>query len=62
MSARLCRRSPTMRPKANTRAKGMSGIAAHWRRFVSGVGFSKAEAEFAPLKPPPFVPSCLIAT
>lgn len=28
----------------------MSGIAAHWRRFVSGVGFSKAEAEFAPLK------------
>ncbi len=62
MSARPWRRSPTMRPKASTSAKGMSGMAAHWRKFVSGVGFSNADAEFAPLKPPPLVPSCLMAT
>ena len=31
-------------------------------RFESGVGFSSGCAEFVPKKPPPFVPSCLIAT
>ena len=32
------------------------------RKFVSGVGFSKVVAELAFRKPPPFVPSCLIAS
>ena len=31
------------------------------RKFASGVGFSKGWAELALKKPPPLVPSCLIA-
>ena len=31
-------------------------------RLEKGVGFSRAFAEFAPLYPPPFVPSCFGAT
>ena len=41
---------------------GSARIARHWSRFESGVGFSSGCAEFALKKPPPFVPSCLIAT
>ena len=31
-------------------------------RFENGVGFSSGTAEFGPYQPPPFVPSCLMAT
>ena len=39
----------------------MTRIPRHSSRFVSGVGFSKGWAEFALKKPPPLVPSCLMA-
>ncbi len=61
-SARPWRRSATMRPKLRMRVKGNSRMARHSSKFARGVGFSRAEAEFAPLKPPPLVPSCLMAT
>ena len=32
------------------------------RRLLHGLGFSKGCDEFGPKKPPPLVPSCLIAT
>ena len=47
--ARPCRRSATKRPKLNTSANGMSKSEMHCTRFVRGVGFSRALAEFTPL-------------
>ena len=41
---------PTLNSKANE------------RKFVSPVGFSKGSAPFALKKPPPLVPSCLMAS
>jgi hypothetical protein len=43
-------------------ALGIAKIASIWRKFESGVGFSKGWAALAFMKPPPFVPSILIAT
>ena len=43
-------------------ATGMRRMATISSRLVSGVGFSKGWAEFALKKPPPLVPSCLIAS
>ncbi|MMZ71081.1 hypothetical protein D1872_343180 [compost metagenome] len=44
--------------------KGSAAEMAHIDRIsitlVSGLGFSNGCAEFAPKKPPPFVPKCLI--
>ena len=39
----------------------MSRIASISRKFESGVGFSNGCAELTLKKPPPFVPSCLMA-
>ena len=40
----------------------MTKIASNWMKLVSGVGFSNGCAEFALKKPPPLVPSILIAS
>ncbi len=40
----------------------MAKIESIWIKFESGVGFSNGCAAFALRKPPPFVPSILIAT
>ena len=53
-------RGPCGRTCSRARA-GISRIASTSRKFESGVGFSSGCAEFALKKPPPFVPSCLIA-
>ena len=54
--------SPTIRPKQNTRPAGIRKIDSIWTKFDSGVGFSKGCAELALKKPPPLVPSILIAS
>ena len=51
----------TMRPNMNTWATGISRIASTSRKFVRPFGFSNGTAELLSKKPPPFVPSCLIA-
>ena len=56
------RRLPRKRPKASMVAAGMATMAPMASRFVIGLGFSKGWAELAPKKPPPFSPSCLIAS
>ena len=53
--------SPTITPNVKQSAAGISRIASTSRKFESGVGFSNGCAEFTLKKPPPFVPSCLIA-
>ena len=55
-------RSLTSRPKVKHSAAGISRIASTSRKFDSGVGFSNGCAELTLKKPPPLVPSCLIAT
>ena len=49
-------------PKVKHSAAGMSRIASISRKLESGVGFSNGCAEFTLKKPPPLVPSCLMAT
>ncbi len=61
-TAQPWRRSPTSRPKVKQSAAGMSRIASTSRKFDSGVGFSNGCAELTLKKPPPLVPSCLMAT
>ena len=51
-----------MRPNVNVRPAGIAKIASIESRLLSGVGFSNGCAAFAFMKPPPFVPSCLIAS
>ena len=41
--------------------RGDGRMESIWRKLVSGVGFSKGCAELAFQKPPPLVPSCLMA-
>ena len=60
-SAHPCRRSRTMIPKVRHSAAGMSRIERVSRRLESGVGFSNGCAELTLKKPPPLVPSCLMA-
>ena len=57
-----CRRSPARRPNANAKANGIARMSTRCKKFVNVVGFSNGCAEFALRKPPPLVPSCLIAT
>ncbi len=54
-----CRR-PCCRT-CSTAPPGISRIASTSRKFDSGVGFSNGCAELTLKKPPPLVPSCLIA-
>ena len=54
--------SPTACPKAKQSAAGIKKIASICTILLSAVGFSNGCAEFAPKKPPPLVPSNLIAS
>ena len=60
--AQPCRWSFAMRPKVKVSPAGIAKIRNIERKFVSGFGFSKGCAALALMKPPPFVPSCLIAS
>ncbi len=60
-TAQPWRVSPTILPKVKQSAAGISRIASTSRKFDSGVGFSNGCAELTLKKPPPLVPSCLIA-
>ena len=51
-----------MIPKVKQRATGMSRMESISRKLDRGVGFSKGWAELALKKPPPFEPSCFMAT
>ncbi len=54
--------SPTMRPKTLVRAAPSAKIEIIWTKLHSAVGFSNGWAALTLKKPPPFVPSILIAT
>ena len=60
-TAQPCRRSPTISPNVQHDAAAMSRIESISRKFESDVGFSSGWAELALKKPPPLVPSCLMA-
>ena len=53
-------RSRTILPKVMTHAPGRSIIEYSSMRSEIIVGFSIGVVEFAPMKPPPLVPKCLI--
>ena len=56
------RRLPTMRPKvARQRRRDQQDRSSISTKFESAVGFSNGIAELTLKKPPPLVPSCLIA-
>ena len=61
-TAQPWRVSPTMRPKVKHSAAGIRKIDSISTKFESGVGFSYGCAELALKKPPPLVPSILIAS
>ena len=61
-TARPWRRSLTMRPNVNAKANGMMTIAHISMKLLNGPVFSNGCAEFTLKKPPPLVPSCLMAT
>ncbi len=61
-SARASRMAPTVRPKATTQAKPSMFMITSSMRLVIELGFSNGWAELALKKPPPLVPSCLIAS
>jgi hypothetical protein len=54
--------SPTMRPKVKHSAPPSEKMARIWTKLASGVGFSYGCAALALKKPPPLVPSILMAT
>ena len=56
------RRSPTMIPYARGSANGMTSSRKISKRLVRAFGFSNGCAELALKKPPPLVPSSLIAS
>ena len=60
-SAQPCRVSPTISRTCSKAPPGISRIASNSRKLDSGVGFSNGCAELTLKKPPPLVPSCLIA-
>ena len=62
MMAQPWRWSPTIRPNMKHSAAGIRKMARLCRKLVSGVGFSNGCAELALKKPPPLVPSSLIAS
>ena len=51
-----------MRPKVAVSAAGISRMKSISTKFENAVGFSNGIAELTLKKPPPLVPSCLIAT
>ena len=51
-----------MRPYMNTSAAGMISTSSISTRLVNPVGFSNGWAELTLKKPPPLVPSSLIAS
>ncbi len=51
-----------MRPYANTSAAGITSTISISKKLVNAVGFSNGCAELVLKKPPPFVPSSLIAS
>src|SRR3990172_2529543 len=51
----------TQRPNENGSAAGIKRMAKIWSQFENGVGFSKGCALLTLKKPPPLVPSCLMA-
>ena len=53
---------PTARPKVCVRPTPISRIDSIWTKLVSAPGFSNGCAELALKKPPPLVPSILIAS
>ena len=60
-SAQPWRRLPTMRPKVAVSAAGIRRMNSISTKFENAVGFSNGKAELTLKKPPPLVPSCLIA-
>ena len=60
--AHPCLVSPTIFPKVYVNAAGITKIRNMASRLLNGFGFSNGWEEFALKKPPPFVPSCLIAS
>ena len=61
-SAQPWRRLPTMRPKVAVSAAGISRMNSSSTKFEKLVPFSNGKALLTLKKPPPLVPSCLIAT
>src|SRR6185312_15360692 len=57
-----CPGEAEMRPKVSTSAAGISRMASISRKLVRPLGFSNGWAELALKKPPPLVPSSLIAS
>ncbi len=57
-----CARSLIIRPNMTIDAIGTMMIEITSSRLLQGLGFSNGWAELGPKKPPPLVPSCLIAT
>ena len=55
------RRLPTMRPYVNTSPAGIMRMNSSSTKPENAVGFSNGKAELTLKKPPPLVPSCLIA-
>ena len=56
------RREPTMRPYMKTSAAGMTSTSSISKKLVKPLGFSNGCAELTLKKPPPLVPSILIAS
>ena len=56
------RADPTIRPKVAVSAAGIRRMKRTSTKFESAVGFSNGIDELTLKKPPPLVPSCLIAT
>ncbi len=61
-SAQPCFASRAMRPNVYVNPAGMTKMSSIDRRLVNGVGFSNGCAALALKKPPPLVPSCLMAS
>ena len=53
---------PTIFPYVNTRPPGMISTSSISKKFVKPFGFSNGCAELTLKKPPPLVPSSLIAS
>ena len=60
--AQPCRVSRTIFPNVYVSAPGIRKIRNIWSMFENGVGFSNGWAELALKKPPPLVPSILMAS
>ncbi len=61
-TAQPCLGEPTMVPSVTVRPAGMRKMESICRKFERGVGFSKGCALLALKKPPPLVPSILMAS